>query len=258
MKYISTALLFASILLLPATGLAHFGLVLPSDDEVSKGDPKALSLSIKFLHPFEGHMMDMAKPKTFGVIVQGARADLLPTLQKQTKGGMSWWAASHMVKRPGDQIFYMEPEPYWEPAEESFIVHYTKVVVGALGLEQGWQEPVGLPVEIVPLSRPYGLWAGNVFQGQVLKDGKPLAGATVEVEYLNDMGMKASQDSMVTQVVRADGQGVFTYAMPWPGWWGFAALTESAKKLAKDGAPRPVELGGVIWVRAVQPPQRAK
>ena len=28
--------------------------------------------------------------------------------------------------------------------------------------------PVGLPVEIVPLSRPFGLYAGNTFRGKVL------------------------------------------------------------------------------------------
>jgi hypothetical protein len=25
--------------------------------------------------------------------------------------------------------FYMEPEPYWEQAEDSFTIHYTKTVV---------------------------------------------------------------------------------------------------------------------------------
>ena len=43
---------------------------------------------------------------------------------------------------------------------------------------------------------------------------------------------------------------VISYALPRAGWWGFAALVEGENKIERDGAPRDVELGGVIWVRA--------
>ncbi|PLX39850.1 MAG: DUF4198 domain-containing protein, partial [Deltaproteobacteria bacterium] len=150
---------------------------------------------------------------------------------------------------PGDQIFIVEPAPYWEPAEEAFIIHLTKVVVGALGLEVGWDEPAGAKVEILPLTRPYGLWTGNIFTGVVMKDGKPLPSAEVEVEYLNEDGITPPSDSYITQVVKADEGGVFSYAMPREGWWGFAALVEGDKKLEHEGKMYPVEIGGVIWVR---------
>ena len=35
-------------------------------------------------------------------------------------------------------MFYMEPKPYWEPAEDCFIIHYTKTVVTAFGDDEGW------------------------------------------------------------------------------------------------------------------------
>lgn len=57
----------------------------------------------------------------------------------------------------------MEPKPYFEPAEDCYIIHYTKTVVSAFGLE-GWDRELGLKTEIVPLTRPFGLYAGNVFQ----------------------------------------------------------------------------------------------
>jgi cobalt/nickel transport protein len=42
--------------------------------------------------------------------------------------------------------------------------------------------------------------------------------------------------------------------MPWPGWWGFAALhTDEDRQIEKDGKKKPVEVGGVIWVYANQP-----
>ena len=53
---------------------------------------------------------------------------------------------------------------------------------------------------------------------------------------------------MVTQVVKSDRNGVFTYAVPRSGWWGFAALTTADFKLKKDGKDKAVEIGGVIWV----------
>jgi cobalt/nickel transport protein len=185
---------------------------------------------------------------------KGATTDLLSTLKEKKAGEFSTWTADYQIKRPGDQIFFVEPQPYWEPAEESFIVHYTKVVVNAFGLEEGWDEEVGLKTEIVPLTRPYGLWAGNLFTGVVKVQGKPVPYAEVEVEYYNEKGeVKAPADPFVTQVVKADGNGVFSYAMPKAGWWGFAALSTDEKTMKhSDGKEYPVEIGAVLWVKTYE------
>jgi len=158
----------------------------------------------------------------------------------------------YRIKRPGDYVFYVEPQPYFEPAEEAFIVHYTKVVVDAFGMEEGWDAEIGLKTEIVPLTRPYGLWAGNVFQGVVVVDGKPAPGTEVEVEYYNEGGtIEAPADPFVTQVVKADENGVFTYAMPRAGWWGFAGLNTDDRLIRHtDGKDYEVEIGAVLWVKA--------
>ena len=52
----------------------------------------------------------------------------------------------------------------------------------------------------------------------------------------------------VTQTIKADGNGVFTYAVPKAGWWGFAALNTSDEKLKHDGEEKDIEIGAVIWV----------
>jgi len=239
---------------------AHFGTIVPSDDIVTQEDAKTLRVEAKFIHPMELHYMEMEKPKRFGVLFRGKKKDLLGALtaaqgkspdQDKT---FTYWRTDFKIKRPGDYTFYMEPSPYWEPAEDLFIVHYTKVCVNALGLEEGWDEPVGLETEIVPLTRPYGLWTGNVFTGRVLLKGKPVPNAEVEVEYLNEYPgntsmIKPPSDAFVTQVVKADANGVFTYAMPKEGWWGFAALSEADWKLKHDGVEKPVEIGAVYWVK---------
>nr|WP_255324369.1 DUF4198 domain-containing protein [Budvicia aquatica] len=80
--------------------------------------------------------------------------------------------------------------------------------------------------EIQPLTRPTGLWTGNLFSGVVTKAGKPVPFAEIEVEYVNDSGIKAPNDAYITQVLKADVNGTFNYVMPASGWWGFAALVE--------------------------------
>lgn len=229
---------------------AHFGVIIPSDDIVGKEDKKTITLDVKFIHPFEGHYMNMEMPKAFGVMVEGKKQDLLKTLQKKEIKKMTTWETSYQIKSPGNYIFFVEPTPYWEPSEETFIVHNTKVIVNALGLEEAWDQEVGLKTEIVPLTRPYGLWAGNVFQGIVKVDGKPVPYADVEVEYYNEGGkIKPPAEPYITQVVKSDQNGVFTYAMPKAGWWGFAALSTADYKIAKDGKEYPVEIGAVLWVK---------
>jgi cobalt/nickel transport protein len=259
MKYINKSLQSAAVL---ATSLfcasvahAHFQMIIPSDDMVSQSEPRQLDIKLQFWHPMEGHGMNMVLPARFGVVARGQDHELLSTLKatktKDSQGHLrDTFETKYKLKRPGDHIFYVEPKPYWEPAEESFIVHYTKVIVNAFGLEEGWDQEVGLKTEIVPLTRPYGLWTNNVFQGVVKVNGKPAPFSEVEVEYYAEgKELKVPGDPMITQVVKADRNGVFTYAMPKAGWWGFAALNEDDKQMKHEGKDYPVEIGALLWVR---------
>ncbi len=221
-------------------------MLIPSDSMVMPDENRTVHLKLSFSHPFEGAGMELAKPVVFGVVAHGEKKGLLDTLKETKVMGHTAWESLYQVKRPGVYMFYMEPEPYWEPAEDCYIVHYTKTVVTAFGDDEGWDEEVGLKTEIVPLSKPYGLYRGNVFQGIVKLDGRPVPFAEVEVEYYNADGKaKAPTDYMITQTIKADENGVFTYSAPRAGWWGFAALNTLEKKMNdKD-----VEIGAVIWVR---------
>ena len=234
------------IVFLAGSAMAHYGMLIPSDSMVMQNDNRTVNLTLSFSHPFEGEGMELVKPAVFGVVANGKKANLLKTLKKTNVMGHTAWKTSYKIKRPGVYIFYMEPKPYWEPAEDCYIVHYTKTVVTAFGDDEGWDQEIGLKTEIVPLSKPYGLYAGNVFQGIVKLDGKPVPFCEVEVEYYNkDGNAKAPTDYMVTQTIKADVNGVFTYSAPKAGWWGFAALNTSEEKIkGKD-----VEIGAVLWVK---------
>lgn len=229
---------------------AHFQEIIPSADVLPEGGQ--VSLELLFTHPMEGGpTMEMAKPARFGIMTGGKAADLGAGLVEKKVDGKTAWSATYELKEPGAAVFFVEPKPYWEPSEGKFIVHYAKVVVDAFASGKGWDQMVGLPVEIEPLTRPTGLWTGNVFRGVVKKAGRPVPFAALEVEYVNDGSIKAPNDAFVTQVIKADATGAFAYALPRAGWWGFAALVEGDKPMkSPDGKNAPVELGGVMWVKA--------
>lgn len=235
---------------LTVPALAHFQEIIPSDDVLTDGGK--VTLGLVFTHPMDrGPTMDMARPARFGVLRNGEIIDLLPTLAEQRIDNAQAWSAQDEIVEPGASIYFVEPQPYWEPAEHKFIVHYAKVVVDGFASGENWDAMVGLPVEIEPLTRPTGLWTGNLFTGIVRKDGAPVPFAEIEIEYRNDGSVDVPNPAFVTQVIKADAEGKFSYAMPRAGWWGFAALVQAEQPMrGPDGADVPVELGGLMWVNA--------
>ncbi|MEL6205304.1 MAG: DUF4198 domain-containing protein [Pseudomonadota bacterium] len=250
-----TRVLLASTLLSAAATFAsaHYGMIIPSDAMLEQEEGREITLSLSFSHPFEAVGMPLDEPVSFTVTHDGATTDLKPALVSSEVMGEPGYVMSHRLERPGTHIFAMEPQPYWEPSEDVFIIHYTKTYVAAYGDNSGWDAELGLKTEIVPLAPPMGVWEGNVFQGIVKLDGEPVPFAEVEVEYFNQSGTAtAPDDLMITQTVKADGNGVFTYAAPSDGWWGFAALNTADYKLLQAGTEKSVELGAVLWVHFEQ------
>ncbi len=229
---------------------AHFGMVIPSDNMVMQEDSKKIDIQLSFSHPFEMNGMPLVKPVGFFVIKDGRKQDLKAGLEEIKVMDHQAWKAVYTIKRPGAYAFVMEPVPYWEPAEDCFIVHYTKTIVAAFGSDEGWDTELGLKTEIVPLSKPFGLYKGNVFQGIVKLEGQVVPYAEVEVEFFNrDRKAHAPSDYMVTQTIKADENGVFTYSAPAAGWWGFAALNTSDEKMEYNNEEKDIELGAVLWVK---------
>lgn len=252
---LTVSLTVLALLALAAPAMAHFGMIVPETNLLTP-QKKSVGLDIRFWHPMENSGMDMAKPKVEAVS-GGKKTDISASLKEAKIDGKAAWSGSFEAKTPGVTALLVSPQPYFEPAEDCFIVHYAKTVVSAFGDEDGWDKPAGAKIEIVPLTRPFGLFAGMSFTGKALFKGKPLANAEVEVEWFNKDGtVKLPDPAYLTQVVKTDDRGVFTFALPWAGWWGFAALAEDDAKMKKDGKDKAVEVGGVLWLYAH--PQPAK
>ena len=229
---------------------AHFGMVIPSANVVTATGDRTVRLQLSFSHPFDGLGMDLARPNLVVYGLDGARKDLSRRLKPVTFWKKRAWQADYLMTRPGAHWFVMTPQPYWEMAEDCFIIHYTKTLVVAFGDDEGWGRELGLKTEIVPLSNPASLYQGNVFQGMVKVDGKSVPFARVEIEYFNREGnVRLAAGGFSAQTVKADPNGIFSYSTPAPGWWGFAALNTADYRLKKGKADKQVELGAVIWVQ---------
>ncbi len=224
---------------------AHFLTFMSNTDNVSNPKQTKVDLDISFIHPFEQTGMIMEKPEVF-VNSKNNKLNLTQTTKLDHKA----WSSSYDIKTPGVYKFFVQPQPYFEPAEEKFISHVPKLIVSSFGLEDGWDESLGLKYEIIPMTKPFALYSGNLFQGKVLHDGKPAANTEVEVELYNEFGLKAPSDAHITQVVKTDENGVFSFVMNHKGWWGFAALIEEGELKHSDGEMYPIENGALIWVKA--------
>lgn len=258
MKHLTTAFTIAGFSLLPGIAQAHFQLIYSPDTMIEK--PGDVPVGLIFWHPFEaGHAMDMARPEEFFALSSGERIDLMDSLVEKTFKGpendATAWEGSVPVRRMGDYVLVTVPAPYYEQSEDIYIQQIAKSYLNLGQLPTDWDKPVGLPAEIVPLDKPYNIPAGGTFTGRVLADGKPVAGAEIEVEFIAAAPDLASfaAGSPTTEplpggamVVTSDENGYFTYGMPKAGFWGFAALGvgpvsgHDGKELSQDA---------VIWVR---------
>lgn len=221
---------------------AHFLALIPTTDNINDTSSK-INFDIMFIHPFEQTGMEMEEPEGFYL------RDKKLTLSSQTKFNHKSWRSNFTFKKPGVYSFYVKPEPYFEVNEEKFISHVPKVIVSAFGREDGWDEVIGLKYEIIPLVKPFGVYKGNLFQGKVLHDGKPIPNIKVEVELYNTFGLKAATNAHITQTVKTDANGVFSFVMNHKGWWGFAALIEEGEK-EHEGKMYPIENGALLWIKA--------
>ncbi len=238
---------------------AHFQLVYTP--EVNVRGAAELPVKLIFWHPFEnGHAMDMGQPQEFYAVHRGEKIDLSGSLKPITFAGPENEAAAYEavlpVKRSGDYVMVAVPAPYYEESEDIYIQQITKSYVNNNELPTDWSKPQGLATEIVPLNKPTNIIAGSTFTGQVLSEGKPAAGAEIEIEYMaaepmmdkNGAGGPTAVPMPGGAVVAiSDANGMFTFGIPKAGFWGFAALGSGP---ATEHEGKELSQDAVMWVRA--------
>ncbi len=237
---------------------AHFQLLYTP--EVNLQRAATVDMRLVFGHPLEnGHVMAMGRPEAFYVVHKGKKSDLTASLKPIQWHGSSnnaaAYAARTRIKRNGDYIFVVEPAPYYDKSEDIYIQQITKSFVNKGGMPTGWNQPLGLKTEILPLNKPTNILVGGTFSGVVLSEGEPVAGAGIEIEWINGemdlannrFGSSRVQPPPSALVAVTDANGVFTFGIPRAGTWGFAApgsgpdKSHNGKELSQDA---------VIWIHA--------
>ncbi len=203
------------VVLVYAALCAHMQILIPEQPSVRKGQATRIEYFVG--HPFEHEIQDAPRPEAFvAVSPAGAVEDLLPGL---TKDGRKY-ACTFTPKERGD-YYLVARAPVRE--EEGVRCHESVKLVLHVQSQTGWETPRGGGLDIVPLTRPYGLAAGGVFRGKVVWNGAPVAGARIEVERYNPAPPAAlPPDEFVTAVVKTDEQGIFVAHCATAGWWALA------------------------------------
>ncbi len=244
----------------PGAALAHFHTFWPQVEGCYGKTGDGVRWQYFWGHPYEMIIYDAQPAKFFVRTSQGGREPV--ALQEAsltdpaTGKARRAYALEYKPVAPGDYWLCLEAPAYFIPEEKVFWQDYIKEIWHVMA-QKGWDEPVGLEMEIVPLTRPYGWPAGSVFKAQALFKGKPLKGAQVEIEKFN--GFYVSKDKLpkdrlgdeneplMTRALKTDGQGYLVFTLDSPGWWVIAVSQEDGKK-THEGKEYPVEKRGCLWV----------
>jgi cobalt/nickel transport protein len=230
-------------------GRTHFSILLPG--AAATAPDRGVDVVYRWGHPFEHQLFDAPRPQRVLILSpDGKEADVTQTAEKITLPGPKGVTAYRLrftPQRRGDYTFVLTTPPIWMEAEEEFWQDNVRVVLHVT-TQKGWDAATGRGFELVPLTRPYGLEPGMVFQAQARLDGQPQAGAIVEVERYNPVAPKElPPDEQITRRVKTDPNGVATCTLTEAGWWCVTAQREAGQR-ERDGKMYPLRQRATFWV----------
>lgn len=241
--------------------LAHYSMLLPDKASVKKGE--AVALTYQWGHPFEHELFDAPKPERLFVLSpDGKRQDLLKSLEKiDLPTGEGKKVAAYRLRftpdARGDYTFVLKTPPFWMKDEEEYFQDTVKVVLHVQA-QKGWDQAAGEDFEVAPLTRPYGLQPGMVFQAQLESragEARPTViprTRPVEIERYNATPPKdLPPDEFITRTTKADRNGVFTGTLTDAGWW---CLTAARPKGSHESFP--LLQRSTLWVFVDEKPAK--
>jgi nickel transport protein len=248
----------AGAIILLATALpasAHYNMLLPAVPSGKKGE--AVVFVYQWGHPFEHALFDAPKPARVNVLFPDGEThkDLTPSLVAFKQPGaenkqVTSWRFSFTPQVRGDYNFFLETPPIWLDAEKEFVQDIVRVTLH-VQTQNGWDNDTGHGLRVVPMTRPYGLLAGMMFQGRLLREmgnGDDAIAPHVEIERYNPTPPKEiPDDELVTFKTRYDPNGVFTFVFPEWGWWSFTAQRDGGTQM-RNGKEYPLRQRLTLWV----------
>lgn len=270
------ALAWAVVALSANVGSAHFTMLFPEKHTVQKGE--SVTFTYQWGHPFEHQFFDAVEPQSVLVVAPDGKATAYPGdfLKKITVPGAdnkkaAAYQFSYKPEQRGDYIFWMQLPPVWMEEEEQYFQDNVKVVLHVQA-QKGWENVANKGWELQPLTRPYGLTPGMVFQArsyhppvevkgnrmfgprfpiefQDRVEALPPLGPLFEIERYNATPPKElPADEFITRTVRSDSNGVVTTTLTEPGWWSLTAQAQTPEMMKRDDKEYPLKRRTTMWV----------
>jgi uncharacterized GH25 family protein len=241
-----------------APAAAHYNMLLPHAAAAKKGE--AVAFTYQWGHPFEHQLFDAPQPQSVTVRApDGKQTDLTRTLEKVAlRAGKDHKVVGYRFRftpaARGDYVFRLRTPPIWMEEDGEFLEDTVKVVLHVQA-QKGWDAAIDPDFEFRPLTRPYGLEPGLVFQARIGRtstrppgDLEPLAGALVEIEHYHATAPKElPPDEQMTRTARTDPGGVVTATLTDPGWWCLTASRQAGTRKRGD-KDYPVRQRSTFWV----------
>lgn len=254
--------LIAWLGLFAGAAAAHFNMLLPQSASAKKGE--TLTITYQWGHPFEHQLFDAPPPQSLiALSPDGKRVELTDQLTKTSlKAGSKEVTAYRLRFTPqqrGDYVFVLRTPPIWMEEDGEFLQDTVKMVLHVQA-QRGWDSSLG-DFELVPLTRPYGLRPGTVFQVEtsirrppsaVRQEQERIADSgkrmTVEIERYNvTPPKKLPPDEEITHTVRLDANGVATTTLSEAGWWCLTVARSQGTRM-RDGKSYPLRQRATFWV----------
>lgn len=233
------------------TAWGHFGILVPDSPVARRGEPITLRYSTG--HPFECQIVDTVAPEKASVLLPDGKTRLdLKSEPKQVDnpegGKVTVQTLTFTPAERGDHLVVVTTPLHFDEHAGGFVQDELKVLI-RVQVQKGWDSVAGQGIELIPLTRPYGLKPGCVLKAQARLHGKPLADAEVEIERYNLVPPKSilEDEALVTQIAKTDVNGYVIATLDEPGWWGVMVTAEDGTK-EKDGKAWPVVRRGIMWV----------
>jgi uncharacterized GH25 family protein len=254
---------------------AHYHMLLPDNWSGKKDEP--VTFTYQWGHPFEHQLFDAPAPEEVVIIApDGKSSDVTKTLEKITVPSGEQKVTAYRFKftpdQRGDYVVVLRTPPIWMKDENEFWQDTVKVVLHVQA-QKGWDHKSKDYFEWSPLTRPYGLQPGTVFQARILIPSAapiPNTGGDIgtirkeavhyEVERYNAVAPKTlPPDEQITRTGKPDPNDVATCTLPESGWWGLtASLTPfgDEKILKHDDKKYPLRWRSTLWVYVDEKPAK--
>ena len=223
------------------------------DDNVPEAD-----ILMSLIQPYSYKPQAMDMPQSFAMIFQpdsgmetgeeAIRRDLLGDVEEIRYLDNKAWGANVALAEPGLYQFILEAKPFWNQEKNEFLQQNAKLFLPVLSAGRGWDKALSQGLEIVPLTRPYGLIKPAFFSGRVLNNGKAVPDVRIRAARLNADKSAAPNRWSRDLETRTDSEGIFSLLLNEGGWWFCEAITDGEPLKGPDGQMKETQKSAILWL----------